>query len=171
MTKELGTGYDVESQREARIALLENLQRIAITLFPAKETSEGLTTFCNSGLIHVAHGLGINDFDGLMANQIIDKALDLCRQPDSKWREDTWERGTVTAMKGGFAFLGHKHEGHGHVATIAPRLMQMSPSWGVMVPCLANVGKPINDFKLASACFLQADIPEIKCFVRTLEDE
>jgi hypothetical protein len=141
---------------------LELAQREAIALYPADPLPGGKwRTKCNLGAAHVARAVGCSDLDGLTADQ---DAQQLLMRPG--WRADTWERGVRHAMRGGLALLVWDNPlGHGHIATIAPRQMEPSPTWGPLVPILANVGEPPNDFKLASACFRHDIWPDVKCLI------
>ncbi len=150
------TGYTAASDVAARLVRLTAAQDEAIALFPPV----GEMTFCNEGLQHVARAVGCEDLNGLMADQELVRVSLL---PD--WREDTWARAVAHAQAGGLAFIGWNNpNGHGHVASVAPRPMQVSPSWGVPVPVLANVGEK-NGYLLLSACFREALEHELRCFL------
>lgn len=165
----LGSGYSAEADVAARVAMLEQLQESAIAMFPADPLPGGKwVTKCNFGLIHQADGLGCRDLDGLNATCIVRHVAQLCLIPGSGWTEGTPDRAVRHALRGGFGFQGIEAppgELHGHVAGVAPRPAAISPSWGIPEPVLANVGKPPNDFKLASACFLASERPQIRTFL------
>jgi hypothetical protein len=154
------TGYSVLADRAAAAEKLELAQREAMALYPADPLPGGKwRTKCNLGAAHVARALGCSDLDGLTADQDAEQLLSR-----TGWRADTWARGVKHAQRGGLALLVWDNPlGHGHIATIAPRAMEPSPSFGLPVPVLANVGEPPNDFKLASACFRHDIWPEVKC--------
>jgi hypothetical protein len=170
----LGSGFDVQTDAANARMRLESLQDEAIAQFPA----EGSMTKCNWGLNHIALGMDCLDFDGLApgigdkdalnATCMVRRARELCMSKPQEWREDSWERAVAHAMKGGLAFIGEEAqpgEAHGHVATVAPRPMQRSPSWMTDVPVVANVGKPPNAYKLLSACWRREAQPMLHCFL------
>jgi hypothetical protein len=151
--------------------LLTRLQNEAMSLFEADLLPDGTwQTKCNFGLEYIANRLGCHDFDGRTATEIVLYASELRMASTSGWITGDWDGGVACAMKGGLAFLGitAPKGQHGHVATIAPKPMRKSPSWGVLVPWLANIGKPPNAVKLASACFLTAQRPSIRCFWKSM---
>lgn len=166
---DLPSGFDQAAETAAAVSRLESLQAEAIALFPADPLPGGhWRTKCNFGLMHQADGLGCRDLDGLNATCIVRHVAQLCLVTGSGWSEGTPERGIRHASRGGFGFQGIEAppgEDHGHVAGIAPRPGAMSPSWGILEPILANVGKPPNGFKLASACFLESERPAIRTFL------
>lgn len=163
------TGYNVAEDIAEKVRTLERLQSEAIFTFPADPLPGGKwETKCNFGLIHVANGLECHDLDGLNATKMVRRAADLCLSNPEDWREDSWARAAIHANKGGFAFIGREApagEAHGHVASVAPKAMEKSGSWDMLVPFLANVGRPPNDVKKASACFFKDDIPALRCFL------
>lgn len=171
------TGYSVEEERAAAVSRLAAAQAEAIAMFPADPipgpgdqprhslVKQEWRTKCNFGVQHVAHALYCHDLDGLRADQMVQK-LGAGYAP---WREDSLERGVEHALRGGLAIVGWDNPADGksgHVATIAPREMALSPSWGVKVPFLANVGTPeAQGIKLMSACFRRHQAHAIRCFL------
>jgi len=94
------------------------------------------TTHCNQGLTTIAREFGVTDFEGKMANQIIDH---ISAHP--QWAACTDEEAWDWAMQGKLAIACVKEAVHGHVATIYPAPKVTSGKWGKEVPVVANVGK------------------------------
>lgn len=94
------------------------------------------TTHCNQGLTRIAAEFGVDDFDGKMANQIIDQI-----SSDPRWSACSADEAWDWAMQGRLAIACMKEEVHGHVAAIYPAPKVDSGKWGTSVPQVANVGK------------------------------
>ena len=165
VTVPIGTGYSVANEQEKAVEKLTKLQEEAIAKFPPK----GKETYCNFGLEYVAHGLGCHDLDNKNATCMVQHAKTLCIVMPQNWREDSWERAVAHAQKGGFAFVGivaPPGGAHGHVASVAARPMELSGTWKMDVPILAQIGKAESQgFNKLSKCFLLSDKPMLKCFL------
>ena len=138
---------------------LTDTQNAAMLKWPA----DAAGTHCNSGLIDICHAFNCRSFDGLMASEIVRK----CQESEIPgWCPCSWMEAAEWAKRGNLAFLGWANPtpgGHGHVASVAARDMTRSPSWGIPVCVVANIGKH-NDFMLASAAFSESMRPGIKAF-------
>ena len=153
-------------------SLLTRLQNEAISLFPATLLPNHVwQTKCNFALQYIANGLGCHDLNGLNATDMVLHAIEWSKESSKNWNTGDWSKGVDCAKLGGLAFLGiitPSSQPHGHVASIAVKPMQMSPSWGILVPWVANIGIPPNTFKLASAAFLLAQRPILRCFWKNM---
>lgn len=96
------------------------------------------TTFCNLAVQKVCNAFDIYDFDGMIANEMID-ALE--KNMLKGWRPCGGEKASEHALIGGLAIAGKRGGDHGHVAVVWPGSMDYSPNYGKMVPMLANVGE------------------------------
>ena len=164
----LGSGLtDPAQDIPGAVAQLTRLQSEAIAMFPADPTVSGKwVTKCNVGLQHVAAGMGCHDCDGRNAQQIIAYLSALSAAPGALWRLGTFDSAVAHAQRGRLAVIGYDvpmpGEQHCHVVSVAARPPQWSSLWNAMEPICANVGKPPNDFKRLSDCFLLAERPMLK---------
>lgn len=154
ITKELGSGFSVEKERE------ENRKKLEIACWEAVKNPEWCqkpdgTTFCNFAAQFVANKMGCKDLDGLMANECYDKM-----NSTPSWTKDTAEIAVKHAMSGGLAFAAVKAATHGHLAAIYPQAMERSETWDQLVPFVANVGVAPNAIKKVSAAFKLANKPD-----------
>ena len=94
------------------------------------------TTHCNQGLTRIAREFGVDNFEGKLANQLIDQI-----SQDPKWAACDADEAWNWAMQGNLAIACVKEAVHGHVATIYPAEKVASGKWGMSVPQVANVGK------------------------------
>lgn len=109
----------------------------------------GNKTFCNVAIRELSEEFGYKLFNREMsANDMIDLLCSI----NSKHTSTSWARGVTWAQSGGIAILAKKYPIHGHIASISPEPMELSPSLGIKVPVVANVGKT-NGRILASAAF------------------
>lgn len=105
-------------------------------------------TFCNVAVRELSEAFGYKGFtENNNANDMINV---MSNSPCFK--KVSWAVGVEWAQNGGVAILAKKYSPHGHVASISPEYMRISPSLGSKVPVIANVGKT-NGRILASAAF------------------
>lgn len=95
-----------------------------------------LDTFCNRAVMRACRRYGERRLDGKRANQMVS----LLTVGLSGWARASAEQAIAHAAAGGLAIAGKHYPSVGHVAVVAPRPGQFSPSWGKVVPVLANVG-------------------------------
>lgn len=93
------------------------------------------TTYCNVFVSEVCQLLGFREFNGKLANQIVDLV-----QTHPQWTEVEMENAQERANEGSLVIAGLKAEPHGHVVVLVPGKMKVSGRWG-MVPACANVGR------------------------------
>lgn len=161
-TQVLGSGVtvtDAERAEDNRKAYMDEqpkrLQRICESVVKdPKLLGVGPITHCNEAVYRICRQFsGYEGFydnkrqDIIMANEMFDlmDAGGDWSKCDGKWANEF-------ACSGGLAIAAQKEDGHGHVAVVAPMLMEKSPSWNKLVPVLANVGRT-NGFLPASKCF------------------
>lgn len=152
-TWDLGSGYDVEGERQERMESNREFLTKLVVDTKYTPTPDG-RTFCNLALIAYAHTFGITCFDDKLANDICITASD---HPDFRIETDP-ERIMKHAANGGFAFAGKKAQPHGHVAAVFPGPLVYSGSWKMSVPVLANVGRK-NGLMPTSMAFPVKDGP------------
>lgn len=99
------------------------------------------TTHCNQGLTTIAREFGVDNFEGKLANQLIDE---IAVHP--QWAACSADEAHAWAMQGKLAIACVKENPHGHVATVYPGDKVMSGKWGKEVPQVANVGKKNDIF-------------------------
>lgn len=154
----LPSGYSVDAERAEAVAKLETLCHELISdpaLMSRDITNDGIPeTFCNRAVIRAAQRYGCYALDGLSAN-----AITAILPITSGWQLTSQDRATQHAQRGGLAVAAKSYVGHGHVAVIAPRPMELSGSWRHTVPMVANVGRPPNRIKKTSEAFT-GDEPE-----------
>lgn len=132
---------------------------LALVKAPELQPANGVT-YCNLGAKRVAEFFGCENFSAqnMTADQMV---LDMMI-------EDVWtftkfgEIASKWAQMGGLAFAGMSSselgEEHGHIAPVFPGMPELSPSLGILVPQLANVGAK-NGVMLASEAFPVAKWP------------
>lgn len=130
--------------KEERLTKLKMLclEGIKKPIFQPNQPESGVT-HCNSFVSFVARGLGFGGFDGLMANQIVDRmknAADFALVVGKAAQEIANDgRLVVAGQKGDVMMNGHLD--HGHVSVVFPGAMIFSGKWNEEAPLLANVGK------------------------------
>jgi len=97
----------------------------------------GDETFCNIAVQRICVAFGFKAFEGMLANDML-KTLESGKAEG--WKACTGEEAAAHALSGGLAVAGKRYEKHGHIAVVWPGSMDFSPSFGKMVPMLANVG-------------------------------
>jgi len=121
-------------------------------------------TYCNCFVAYVARGFGFRGFDGLMANQIIDRMKDAAdfALVAPKAAQDLANDGrlVIAGLKGEVMQNGHLD--HGHVAVVYPGSMLFSGKWNEDCPLLANVGK---ENKIFGANYAFREKPEYWAWV------
>lgn len=135
------------------LALLETTQTDAMRApeFQPDQPAPG-TTHCNAALRKIASAFGY-DFPDEMANDMIERLFkEIAVSPNPRWSLARFEGGVTHALGGGLAVLAKKFSTHGHVATIMPMKMSVSPTLKTAVPIVANIGKE-NGPLLASRAF------------------
>ena len=152
-----------------KVQKLEMLQNAAMAKWIAKKLPNGeYETYCNLALFEIMRGMGCPDFEYRMASEIV---KDVLAGEIKGWSVCSWARAVDVARLGNVAVMGWANPdgaGHGHVASLAPKPIQKSPSWGVDVPILANVGRPPNGLRLASACFKETQRTSLHCFAKNI---
>lgn len=155
---ELGSGYSTEEDRRMKREDLENLLEEIVadpTLFQDEADKH---THCNIAIAriceHFSYEFERNSMGDLpLANEMIG----ILQGDTDRWRMDSGIRAADHAMKGGLAIAAKKAEGHGHVAAVAPRAMELSGSLGFEVPIVANVGRGPSKFVKVSGAFPVAE--------------
>jgi hypothetical protein len=94
-------------------------------------------TSCNAYVNEVCEIFGYKEFNGLLANQMIDL---MASSP--AWSLIGIDKAQFLANQGSLVIAGLKAEPHGHVAVCVPGKDKTSGRWGV-VPGIANVGQDI----------------------------
>lgn len=115
---------------------------------PALAPKDGVT-YCNFALQRVGKFYNYPYFDGLLADQISQKAVS---GEFPSIIKTTGEDAVGFAMKGGLCFAAKFFDPHGHVSVVAPVPAAFSPSWNKNIPVLANVGET-NGFIPTSQAF------------------
>ena len=123
------------------------------TLQPVKDVNGKITTtFCNIGAIRVANAMGCSELNGLMAD---DQYKVMSVNASKQWAKVAGSVAAAHALVGGLAFAAMTGEmlgeNHGHIASISPEPMQLSPSLGKAVPMVCNIGKTDADEKESAA--------------------
>lgn len=156
----IGSGYSAEAERAARVARLNEAGQAAIA-DPRWAPGQPLpdNTHCNGGAEEIAEAMGYLELLGLMADQQIDVL-----EQDPRVREDSMERFSEHAQRGGLCFATFRKLPHGHIAAGAPMPMQRSDTWGEMVPMIFNVGHENKLCKLSGG-FLLEERPQIRFFL------
>lgn len=150
---------DLATLKSAQAAVLADP-----TLKPA-----GGVTHCNEGAIKVADAMGCTELDGLMADG---QYAVMSANASGKWNKVIGSAASLWAQQGGLAFAAMTSkmlteraaeaaakaglpipppDTHGHIASISPEPMQMSPSLGHPVPMLCNIGRQDQDEKESQA--------------------
>lgn len=95
----------------------------------------GMLTHCNQFVNEVCQGMGYKNFDGLLANDMIDLL-----EKDPTWSKIDMNQCQTLANTGSLVLAGLKADPHGHIVVICPGKEKTSGRWG-LVPSVANVGK------------------------------
>lgn len=114
----------------------ESGKKIPLDATPRPKTSR---TFCNISVQRICRGLGYNELENKMANQIFDYCSD-------RWFSCNEIEARDAACIGDLVLAAWKNPegGHGHVAVVYPeRLMVYSGKWQRDCPMVAAVDKPI----------------------------
>lgn len=111
-------------------------------------------TYCNKAVQKIARGMDVHVFleKGMTADQIYDYCASNWVKVDGEWAAEF-------AKAGGLGIAAVKGDPHGHCAVVAPIDAAKSPSWGCVVPVVANVGNN-NGFMLVSAAFKKSNRPD-----------
>jgi hypothetical protein len=117
----------------------ENLEQLSQLALDADFKARNGLTFCNFFVRDVALGFGCEDFQGLMANEIVG----LLENSPGEWTPlgQEWATAQEWANQGYLVVYGAKAKGHGHVCIGVPGELKHSSSWKCKVPSVANVGK------------------------------
>lgn len=113
---------------------------------PSLKAKADGTTFCNQAVQQVCHLECYKEFDGLLANEIIEKM-----NGSSEWLNVRSIQASDWAQRGGIGVAALPGTPHGHVAVLYPGPMQTSGSLGRDVPIVANVGKKNAVMKVSAA--------------------
>jgi hypothetical protein len=115
---------------------------------PAFQPKTDGTTFCNQFADFVAKGMGCNQLEGLMADQIYElmianpsmwrPILDMNKSPSSSGASILAHGGNLI-----FGIMDSKHLGqaHGHLCVVIPGDCVFSSHWNALSPLCANVGE------------------------------
>jgi len=106
---------------------------------------------CNTYVNEVCQIFGYKEFEGLLANQMIDLMVS-----SPAWSLTGIDKAQFLANQGSLVIAGLKAEPHGHVCVCVPGKEKTSGRWGV-VPSVASVGKEVFIGKSLSWAF--ADMP------------
>lgn len=117
-------------------------------LAPTVENGK-LVTHCNQFVHSIAKAIGYTNFEGLMANQMVD----LMKKPENGWIQVDGAVAQEHANKGVLVIAGRTATGHGHVCIVVPGILEKSGSWGEAVPKCVNVGKDVFFGKKISFAF------------------
>lgn len=154
----LGSGYSVEDERMVNVERLRALCEEAV-MNPAFAPREG-KTYCNFSARFIAEGMGFFAFPAnTLANDLI-----AILSTDPAVREDSIERAHAHALRGGLAFLVLEEYPHGHIPVFYPAPMELSGTWGELVPLLANVGRE-NGIMKASKVYRLEKRPLLRAFL------
>lgn len=167
------TGHDSVAEAAARVGTLRAACEAAVSdpdLAASDIDGDGdQDTKCNWGLQKVAAAVGCLRFHGKRANEI----HALCLSEPLEFRPLTTERAIEAAKQGGLVVASLPNPaGSGHVAAVYPSSGGESGSLGgLVVPMVANVGKPPNGVVKASKAFPVARYRDIHWFLwaRSLE--
>jgi hypothetical protein len=95
-------------------------------------------TFCNFFVSDVAKGMGFDELQGMLANEMIDH---IATHPEFICLDQEWLAAQTWADQGYLVIYGSKAKGHGHVCIGIPGRLTKSPKWKENLPSVANVGK------------------------------
>ena len=138
------------------------LEQVKSTELQPKKDTEGkvITSYCNYMARRVAEFFGCENFSDpdLLADDMVHAMI-----ISGDWTFTTFgEIAAKWAQIGGLAFAAMTSdelgEEHGHIAPVFPGIPELSPSLGIPVPQLANVGAK-NGVMLASEAFPGAKWP------------
>ncbi|MES2155451.1 MAG: hypothetical protein V4510_09985 [bacterium] len=162
VTIPLGSGYSVEADRAAAAARLRAACDAAIGNPAWAPGQPGpADTHCNGAAAEIAAAAAGY---GKLAGHLADKQIAIIRG-DPDWREDTMERLSEHAQRGGLGFATLEEYPHGHLAAGYPDPMEASDSWGgALVPVIANVGHANKRCKLSGG-FLEHQRPLIRFYL------
>lgn len=94
-------------------------------------------TFCNLGVSYVAWKMGLLDFQGKTANQIIDHMI---THPEH-FRQIDLSEAQTEANSGKLVLAGQSELPHGHVCVVRPGNEGYSGNWVRPAPKVLNIGK------------------------------
>lgn len=117
--------------------MLALLDAIHLPLCRPEYAPGGDLTHCNAYVNEVCQLYGFNDFDGLLANEMID-----AMEVSASWSKVTIDQCQNMANMGILVIAGLKALPHGHVNVICPGKEKASGRWG-NVPSCSNVGADI----------------------------
>jgi hypothetical protein len=149
----LGSGYSVEAERAAAVALLRTACDAA-RLNPAWTPGAGVT-HCNGNAHQVAQAYGYHKLDDANGVPLMADMQIAILSADSDW-EMTLDaaRFGAHALKGGLGFATVVEHPHGHICPGYPEPAQKSESWGGLEPMVSNVGKTVGVMRLSGAFML-----------------
>lgn len=119
--------YDIRKNK-----LLE-AGRQAIEKFKPKEDG---TTYCNFAVDFICKKMGLDIFDGLVANAIVD-----LMKRTADFAIVHCDSAEALANDGRLVIAGIQEQPHGHVAVCMPGKAFYSGKWVENAPLIANVGK------------------------------
>jgi hypothetical protein len=155
---DLGSGYSKEEDRAMKKEELESLLHDIVQDSDLFQDSADHHTHCNIAIARACEHFGYEwpkdtSGDYPLANAMIQIMI----ENGDRWILDDSDRAVAHAMKGGLAIAAKEYAEHGHVASIAPRPMEMSGSLGHEVPIVANVGRGSSKFCKVSEAFPPAE--------------
>lgn len=98
------------------------------------DNSKG-TTYCNYAAQDMAEKFGIHDFNGKLANEIIEFL-----GTSKDWSEIPLDKAQDMANQGTLIFATLLNDPHGHICVVRPGVSKTSGHLGT-VPCVMNIGK------------------------------
>lgn len=142
----LGSGYNVDEEKAARVAYLKKRCEDAVTR-KDWEPREG-KTFCNIAAAWIANEYGCGGLSGLLANA---QAEYLLNDVDG-WEALDTDSAIRHSKAGALVFAVKQYDDHGHIATCYPISHSWSGSWNKNIPMVANVGR-VNGIMPCSQAF------------------
>jgi hypothetical protein len=112
----------------------------------------GGTTFCNLAAQDIATAFGCQDFNGKLANEIVDFVE---KSPD--WEEVAIGEVQFKANMGSLIFAMQRGDPHGHLCAVRPGMEKFAGHWNCMAPSVCNIGK--ENFISKGANFAFAEMP------------
>lgn len=128
---------------------------------PSRNLDGSWTTHCNQAVNFISKKMGYLLFEQpslLFANEMVRTMKD----PNGGWLQmGNPEVAQAKANEGALVIAGHAVPGaHGHVCVVIPGLLELSTTWGKLVPKVMNVGKDVFIGKKASWAFKKDEEPD-----------
>ena len=133
-----GTTMNVYAEADATFRLMDACTAAFDKVLngnPPKYKPQNGVTWCNRAVSEICFVMGYNGFEGMLANQMIDKM-----EKDIPWNRLGPLEAQGHANSGYLVIAGKKQDPHGHVVVIRPGNMEYSQKWGKDVPKCVNIG-------------------------------